>query len=344
MALICEVFDCRGAVSLLASDISKKSTVGFQLNELSVRGTSVSWYLLMEAVEEILHQPVFICYERHNKNNHADRIEAFQKRFGEDNVIPYDSPKEIDTILTGKNASHFVIKKYGHRDSIISTVAKNVVVCVFTATSPHGEVYMKLMETVPGDAPILPNIVRFPEDNGYHGTQEDARRELGLPIDRVIFGRHGGHENIMSITKSAIIKSPQHFFVLMNTPSFTKMAHVKHLTATVDWHDISRFITACDAMIHSRERGETFGNSCAEFATHGKPVITWSKSRERAHIDILGENAILYSTADDLLRVFKEWESVKKPHPEALKRAYAIYSKENVVRKLNHHAHIVEKM
>lgn len=338
MALLCQVFECQVPVSLQAIDST--STIGFQLNALCLRGTSVSWYLLMEAVEEILHKSVFICYHKHDKNNNAERIAAFQKRFGEGNVIAYDSPKEIDSILTRKKASHFIIKKAGHRDSIISTVAKNVVVCVFTATAPHGEVYMKLMDTVPGNAPILPNIVRFPEDRGYNGTQEEARRELGLPLDRVIFGRHGGYESVMSVAQDAIKQYPEHLFVLMNTKPFTKMDHVRHLDASVNWHDISRFITACDAMIHSRERGETFGNSCAEFAVHGKPVLTWSKSKERAHIDILGQNAILYSTKDDLLRIFQEWHSLDKPSPTKLRESYSQFTKQNVTRVLNEHAHI----
>ena len=87
------------------------------------------------------------------------------------------------------------------------------------------------MDTVPGNAPILPNIVGFPEDRGYHGSQADARRELGLPADRIIFGRHGGYEDIMRLTKNAIIKAPQHLFVFMNTPPFTELDHVRHIDA-----------------------------------------------------------------------------------------------------------------
>ena len=36
----------------------------------------------------------------------------------------------------------------------------------------------------------------------------------------------------------------------------------------------SRFLYACDAMIHARADGETFGMAVAEFSVHNRPVLT----------------------------------------------------------------------
>jgi len=47
-------------------------------------------------------------------------------------------------------------------------------------------------------------------------------------------------------------------------------------------------------MLHARERGETFGLAIAEFSSMNKPIITYSKSPERNHIEILGDKGIYY--------------------------------------------------
>ena len=60
------------------------------------------------------------------------------------------------------------------------------------------------------------------------------------------------------------------------------------------------FLNSCDAMLHGRMRGETFGLSCLEFAIIGKPVLTYAGSAERAHLEILGDTAVLYQNAQEL--------------------------------------------
>ena len=44
-----------------------------------------------------------------------------------------------------------------------------------------------------------------------------------------------------------------------------------------------------------------------EFAVLGKPVITFSESRERAHLEMLGDRALLYRSASELAKYLKEF-------------------------------------
>jgi hypothetical protein len=53
-------------------------------------------------------------------------------------------------------------------------------------------------------------------------------------------------------------------------------------------------------MIHARHQGETFGLACGEFALSMKPIISFIGSRERAHLDILGNKVIGYSDKQSL--------------------------------------------
>ncbi|MNY57979.1 hypothetical protein D3C86_1942620 [compost metagenome] len=50
-------------------------------------------------------------------------------------------------------------------------------------------------------------------------------------------------------------------------------------------------------------RGETFGIAIGEFAIKNVPIITYSKSAEKAHIDILGECAYYYHNKKSLLEI-----------------------------------------
>ena len=57
-----------------------------------------------------------------------------------------------------------------------------------------------------------------------------------------------------------------------------------------------RFFATCDAMLHAREEGETFGMAVAEFSLRNKPVITYNGSGQydNAHVRMLGSKALLY--------------------------------------------------
>ena len=68
--------------------------------------------------------------------------------------------------------------------------------------------------------------------------------------------------------------------------------------------DVFDFIRTCDAMVHARREGETFGLAVAEFAVRNKPVLTANLSFRQstlAHVHHLGAKAILYTDAASLL-------------------------------------------
>ena len=100
-------------------------------------------------------------------------------------------------------------------------------------------------------------------------------------------------------------RRPDIHFVFLNTtlkpPYFRGFPpNIHFLPATSDPVERSRFINTCDAMLHARRVGETFGLACAEFSAHNKPVITWAGSKCQAHIDILKGAAITYRNRSEL--------------------------------------------
>jgi glycosyltransferase involved in cell wall biosynthesis len=135
----------------------------------------------------------------------------------------------------------------------------------------------------------------------------EIRTQLGIPKDAVVFGRHGGWESFDQISAQEAIrlvarKHPEIHFLFLNTADFLHHHHpnVHFLPASTDRIRVGRFIHTCDAMIHGRSRGETFGMAVAESAICGKPVFTWRHSPERNHLRWIREEAWLYSETEEL--------------------------------------------
>ena len=72
------------------------------------------------------------------------------------------------------------------------------------------------------------------------------------------------------------------------------MKNIIHLEKIINLENKVKFINTCDAMIHARTEGETFGLSIGEFSIKNKPIIT-TNSGDCNHLQILKNKCILYS-------------------------------------------------
>jgi hypothetical protein len=95
----------------------------------------------------------------------------------------------------------------------------------------------------------------------------------------------------------------------MNINSFSTHPQVKFLPGSWDLMQKARFVETCDAMIHARSGGETFGLAVSEFATKNRPVLTYGLSGEAAHLDIMGEYAIRYNGYEEVYDMFNNLKS-----------------------------------
>jgi hypothetical protein len=78
-------------------------------------------------------------------------------------------------------------------------------------------------------------------------------------------------------------------------------------------------------MIHARSDGETFGLAIAEFSTLNKPIITCKSKIDNCHLELLGENAIIYDSTESLFNILinvseivnskTDWNSYKNYTP-----------------------------
>jgi hypothetical protein len=150
-------------------------------------------------------------------------------------------------------------------------------------------------------------------------SKMNLRGKLGIPAEAKVFGRHGGWDtfNIPFVQKAVVRhaqKNSGDHFVFLNTEPIRgtrRFSNVHYLSATVDPNDKAKFLATCDAMLHARWHGETFGLAVGEFAVLGKPVITFSESRERAHLEMLGNQALPYSHDGELAKILREFHPHK---------------------------------
>ena len=94
----------------------------------------------------------------------------------------------------------------------------------------------------------------------------------------------------------------------MHTPPFARPPRAKniiHIDRTSDPARKAAFIRTCDAMLHGRSNGETFGLAVAEFSAANRPVLTsrahHDHGKARHHLDTLtahGDHCagLLYNT------------------------------------------------
>jgi hypothetical protein len=138
------------------------------------------------------------------------------------------------------------------------------------------------------------------------------RAELGIPEDAIVFGRHGAMDTFdIAIAREAVVKvataNPSVYFLFMNTFKVCDLPNVIHLPKTVDVEAKQRFINTCDAYLHARGDGETFGLAVAEFAVSDKPIIACTKCTDDTHFRILGDKVYRYTTKDDLVEILRSF-------------------------------------
>lgn len=157
-----------------------------------------------------------------------------------------------------------------------------------------------------GAASVLPYII--PPAVPGADSLDDLRCTLDIPKDALVLGRHGGSDTwnlrfACSAVERAVHSRHDLWFIFVGTPRFTSHERVIFLDSKSSLEELEGFFAACDAMIHARWEGETFGMACAEFLRRRKPIITWSESREQNHIFLAGRSAITYNSESDLLQI-----------------------------------------
>jgi hypothetical protein len=277
--------------------------IAFHSNQLGIRGTEVAMYQYAKYNEEILgNKSVIVSFP--NRDHGA--IEKFRECF----EVVLMEWWEYETYLTQNNFDYLYLIKMGKNDGYCLQTVPCLIHAVFRFNDPHGHKYFYVSDWLAKDQGYDPETYSLPHIcEKLPEAEYNFREKHNIPENARVFGCYGGSTefNIES-TKQAIRKAVEEhddiYFIFMNIQEFADHPQIKFYPGNYDLKEKSAFVNACDAMIHARRGGETFGLAVSEFALSNKPVITYELSGERSHLDILGERAILYKGYEDLLDIF----------------------------------------
>jgi glycosyltransferase involved in cell wall biosynthesis len=175
---------------------------------------------------------------------------------------------------------------------------------------PHGNIYaavshyvaQKYNQSLWCPASILKN---------YEPT-ENLRLKYNIPKDAMVIGRHGGNNTfnipfVKSTVKNTLDTRPDLYFLFLSTEKFITHERVIFLPWVETEQEKFNFIHACDAMLHARIDGETFGTAVAEFSIANKPVITFrginTSGYDTCHLELLGDKAMIYNNELELSNI-----------------------------------------
>jgi len=203
---------------------------------------------------------------------------------------------------------------------------------------PHGDRYAMVSSWLGSryNVSFVPHIVSLPKIEG------DLRQRLNIPSSDIVFGRHGGSDTfdisfVWDAINSMLRATGDVWFLLMNTNQpdieFADPKRVIFLDPTPNPHFKRTFINTCDAMLHARQRGETFGIAVGEFAICDKTVFTYEASPEQAHIEELIGSGIPYLYGNQTDLYFQMLDYIKQTPQQKYVGGYKKYTPENVMAK-----------
>jgi hypothetical protein len=316
--------------------------IGFLNNQIDNRGTGNALYDYAHYNEEILGNKSLIFTHSLQGADEGMR-DKLVKRFGI--IYASDALNHYRSFYSEIQIDALYHIKYGNDDGFRG--AENVPYlahAVFDASQPHGDVYAAISRWL-GErhsVPWVPHIIapQFGVDN--------LRERLEIPESALVFGRHGGRDTFdIPWVWNAIIDTLRErddvYFLFLNTdipdylrptsPTYTRWTdRIIELPATVDPHEKYRFIRTCNAMLHARQRGETFGIAVGEFVAAGLPIITYGLSPEKAHYQEI-DQPTFYFGPEGLREILIHWEAVMSTKVFSGDRSYRNYTPDYVMDK-----------
>lgn len=271
--------------------------VAFIEFQLAFRGTQGTIWQYAYYNQKILGNKSVIFTRSHPNSYSPDVNNESIKYFLDHFEVFYLDENDINTQMKFLQIDIAFIPLHGRLDDniIIPTNIPTITHLIFDNKSKKGTIQTAISDYISKNTiDVLPNILEV------HETKDSLHEVLNIPKDAIVFGRYGGYKSFdIKYVKDIIIRyaleNINTYFIFMNTEKFSSenIKNIIYLEPTRNIEYKTKFINTCDAMIHARRAGETFGMSCGEFALKNKPILT-SISGDTAHISLLGNLAILY--------------------------------------------------
>jgi len=322
------------------SAMSSNKKIAFFVDVAELRGTTTALYDYADFNERILGNTSFV-FVTDTPRNDARTLARFQERFNFRFALL--EPDRKNQTLSQHDVVYVICS--GAPLALNVAPAKLAVHAVFDGASPWGDAFAMVSRSM-ADAHKLdtwvPHIVRPVQWLG-----DNMRAELGIPPESVVFGYMGSITLFDLLGANAVgsvaLTFPDRYFLFVfpDGPNedmrreFTGCENVRFLAPIATEGRRHAFLRTLDAGIECNRLGHTFGLSIAEMSMMGIPVLCNDLApwKNRAHLDILGDCAILYRTNVDLTFLLATFR--KRPRDSRIRDRYADFSPEKVMKKFS---------
>jgi hypothetical protein len=307
--------------------------IGFYITEMNYRGITNSVYNFAYYNEKILKNKSFIFYNKLSNENKKNVIKTFNKRFRTYSIKNLSEIKKKED-----NLDYIYFQRAGHKDNLVSDI-KNIIHVVFPYSfiNCYGNSYSYISSWLSKICSnkkysFVPLILYLQKNNKL-----TLKKKLDIPSKSLVFGYHGGAHSfdiifVRDAIKKIVKKNKNIYFIFLNVKKFISHKNIYFLKGHFNSIEKNKFINTCDAMIHARSLGESFGLSCGEFAIKNKPIFTYKYCRQRAHIENFEKKIFLYGSQEDLINKILNFDKDNKIYNKNFKN---IYTPNLVMKKFN---------
>lgn len=286
--------------------------VGFHCDSLSLRGVTVATLAYARMWRQALKQESVIIKSEGQTPWIKDHPNS-KKRIEDLEVIGYRDPKQLDSLLVYSEIDALYVMTSGSLEKRFSYITPPLWIhAVFPSkiSDIHGSRYACISDWLTKESfnhkvPFVPHIVNFPAED--FENRKSWRNKYDIPYESIVIGSMGGSHTFdlkpaRDGLEEALNSNSNLYFVALNHRKFTSHKQSRFIPGTDNLNEKSSFVHACDAMLHGRSQGETFGLACAEFAAAGKPIFAWRHAPERHHLEKFCPDILNFSTARELAK------------------------------------------
>lgn len=284
----------------------------FKSNQLSERGTEVAIFDYALFAEKFFRVKSFFVFK---KIASASALQKFNSYFPGRLFYPSEGATEeersafVFRIASEVRPDAFYSIEAGDTLSEVVPNTTNLVHAVFSCGFEHGDKYVAISEFVHRSGGqcqgIVPHMVWLPDD-----TVTSLRKELGIPDWALVLGWYGGHDSwddkvTPLVLEIAAQRRDAVYFLFQNFKDESQLLlaenqNIISLPRNSNLIDKKRFILTCDAFLHTRTLGETFGLAVAEFSILQRPIITNRFPLHTFHLDVLQDDCYTYGSLSEL--------------------------------------------
>jgi len=292
----------------------------FHTTSLNFRGTGVAVTDYARFNQEVLGNESVICWDAEipyiqDITTEPEVVRKLEKNY---NVIGHRGLEDLQAIIDREKIDVTYFLRYGGKDFIPKN-CRTAVHAIFQVCEPHGDRYAYISEWLSNamnakhgtSIPHVPHMVNLP------APTDNYREILGIPANDIVIGRMGAYGSFnLPFVKQAIIEileeRKDYTFLFVGTYPWIEHPKVKYLNAFSGLQTKSNLISTCDAMIHARINGESFGLTIIEALSMNKPILSWSGGEDQNHSLILKDSRLLYNSGDDFKESLLNIREIKK--------------------------------